>query len=502
MTDTNRLTGSRTATGTTGLDHVLGGGLTPNRLYLVEGTPGAGKTTLALKFLLERAADGEAGLYLTLSETEDELQAVARSHGWSLDALNVFELMTEADLGADNEQSLLHPSDVELGETVRGVIAKVEETNPTRIVLDSLSELRLLAQNPLRYRRQILALKHFFSKRNCTVLMLEGRSAQAADLQLHSIAHGVISLEQTANDFGTERRRLRVIKMRGLDYRGGYHDFTIERGGLRVYPRLIAAKHKREFSLELVRTGLAELDSLLGGGLAPGTNALLAGPAGVGKTTTAVRCMMAALERGQKAAHYLFDERMPTFLTRSSALGMDLEPYIKTGQLQVRQVDPAELSPGEFAGAVQQAVEIDDVGFVTIDSLNSYLHAMPSDQSLILQMHELLSYLSEQGVVSMMVLGQHGIVGDLRSDVDVSYLADTVLMLRYFEAQGRVRKSIACLKTRTSDHERTIREFEITTGGLHIGAPMEDFTGILSGNPRYVPNGDSLMDMPHDHTDG
>lgn len=485
---------ARVSTGTAGLDFILGRGVWPDRLYLVEGTPGSGKTTLALRFLLAGQENGEAGLYITLSETISELNTVADSHGWSLDGIDLFELVAEDEFGTDHAQSLLHPSDVELGETVRGVIEKVEATNPTRVVLDSLSELRLLAQNPLRYRRQVLALKHFFAKRNCTVMVLDDRSSEPGNLQLHSIAHGVISLEQTANDFGSERRRLRVVKMRGLRYRGGYHDFTIETGGLRVYPRLIAAEHTRSFSDEPVTTGLAGLDALLGDGLAPGTNTLLAGPAGVGKTTTAVRCLIAALQRGEKAAFYLFDERLSTLVTRSRNLNMDLQPYVASGQLTIRQIDPAELSPGEFAGAVQDAVELDDVGVVVIDSLNAYFHAMPSDNYLILQMHELLGYLSQQGVVTLLVLGQHGILGDLRSDIDVSYLADTVMLLRYFESSGVVRKSIAVVKTRTSDHERSIRELRITTGvGLEVGEPITQVTGILSGDLTYHPGGVPLL---------
>tara|TARA_R110002049_G_scaffold29972_2_gene101923 strand:+ start:16307 stop:17824 length:1518 start_codon:yes stop_codon:yes gene_type:complete len=487
-------------TGTAGLDEVLRGGITPHRLYLVEGTPGAGKTTLALKFLMEGRKIEDKGLYVTLSETVDELTSVAASHGWTLDGIELFEMVAEDQFSSDHEQSLLHPSDVELGETVRGIIELVEKTNPTRVVLDSLSELRLLAQNPLRYRRQILALKHFFARRNCTVLMLDDRTAEPGDLQLHSIAHGVISLEHSANDFGSERRRLRVIKMRGLKYHGGYHDFTIEKGGICVYPRLIAANHHRSFCSAAVATGLAELDALLGGGLFPGTTALLAGPAGVGKTTTAVRCMIAALQRGQKAAYFLFDERLSTLMTRSKALGMDLQPYIDDGLLEIRQIDPAELSPGEFASAVRNAVEVDGVGFVVIDSLNAYLHAMPSDNFLVLQMHELLSYLAQQGVVSLMILGQHGVTGELRSDIDISYLADTVMMLRFFEAQGEIRKSIAVIKTRTSDHERSIREFKIDGNGISIGAPIRSFSGILSGSPVYTPSNADLLPLETDNT--
>lgn len=480
-------------TGTAGLDHILCGGLPAERLYLVEGTPGTGKTTLALAYLLEGAKAGERGLYVTLSETVHELKVSALSHGWSLEELSVFELVAEDEFGSDHEQTLLHPSEVELGETVRGIIAEVERINPQRVVLDSLSELRLLAQNPLRYRRQILALKHFFAKRNCTVLMLDDRTAEPGDLQLHSIAHGVISLEQAASEFGAERRRLRVIKMRGLKYRGGYHDFTIEKGGLCVYPRLVAAEHFRDFDGEAVSTGDAALDALMGGGLVPGTNTLFTGPAGVGKTTTAIKCLIAGLRRGDKAAYYLFDERLATLMVRSRALGMELEPFIASGQLDLRQIDPAELSPGEFAGKVQEAVEEDGATIVVIDSLNAYLQAMPSDQFLVLQMHELLSYLSQQGVVSLMILGQHGIMGELRSDVDISYLADTVMLLRFFEAGGTVKKSMAVIKTRTSDHERTIREFRIDASGIMVGEPLTSFDGILSGQPRYSANGDALI---------
>ncbi len=482
-------------TGTRGLDEILRGGITPQRLYLVEGSPGSGKTTLALRFLMQGREDGHRGLYITLSETVNELTAVASSHGWTLDQIELFEMVSEDEFGADHEQSLLHPSEVELGETVRGIIELVEKIDPACVVLDSLSELRLLAQNPLRYRRQILALKHYFARRKCTVLMLDDRTAEPGDLQLHSIAHGVISLEQLANDFGSERRRLRVIKMRGLKYHGGYHDFTIERGGICVYPRLVAANHHRSFSSEPVTTGLNELDLLLGDGLFPGTNTLLAGPAGVGKTTTAVRCMIAALKRGQKAAYFLFDERLSTLMIRSKALDMDLQPFIDDGLLDIRQIDPAELSPGEFASAVRSAVEDDDVSVVMIDSLNAYLHAMPSDNFLLLQMHELLSYLGQQGVVTLMILGQHGVTGDLKSDIDISYLADTVMMLRFFEAAGEVRKSIAVIKTRTSDHERSIREFVIDRNGLTIGAPINSFSGILSGSPVYTPTKANLLSL-------
>ncbi|OWU84989.1 circadian clock protein KaiC [Oceanicola sp. 22II-s10i] len=497
----SRYDDNRATTGIRGLDDVLRGGLTPNRLYLVEGTPGSGKTTLGLQFLLAGIAEGQSGLYVTLSETENELRAVAASHGWSLDGLEIFEMADEGDFGFDQEQSLLHSSDVELGETVRGILERVEQIDPRLIILDSLSELRLLSQSPLRYRRQIMSLKHHFARRNCTVLMLDDRTADPGDLQLHSLAHGVISLEQLASEFGSERRRLRIVKMRGLKYDGGYHDFSIERGGLQVYPRLVAADHHENFSSVPISTGLPGLDALLGDGLVPGTNCLLSGPAGVGKTTTAVRCMLSALQRGESAAYFLFDERLATLMQRCKSLGMDLTPYVENGQLTIRQIDPAELSPGQFASAVRSSVEEHGAKVVAIDSLNAYLHAMPSDTYLMLQMHELLSYLAQRGIVSFLIVGHHGIAGDLRVDIDISYLADTVMLLRYFEAEGHLRKSIAVIKTRTSDHERSIREFRIDKSGMSIGEPITDFSGILTGSPVYGRRNDDLMNLRSDEDD-
>ncbi len=480
-------------TGISGLDDILNGGLTPDRMYLVEGTPGTGKTTLGLGFLLTGAATGETGLYITLAETEIELRAVAQTHGWSLDSLTLFEMVPADGLGEDQEQTLLHPSEVELGETVRDIMAKVDEVRPTRVVLDSLSELRLLAQSPIRYRRQILALKHFFSTRNCTVLFLDDKSGTGSDLQLHSIAHGVVSLDQILSGFGAQRRRLHVVKMRGVKYRGGYHDFEIERGGLRVYPRLVASEHETSEAGAAVSTGSLELDALLGGGLVPGTATLLTGPAGVGKTTASVQCMVAALKRGENAAYFLFDERMPTLLTRSAALGMDLEPYLQNGQLELRAIDPAEMSPGEFADAIRRTVEDHSATLVVVDSLNAYLQAMPNEQFLVLQMHEMLTYLGQKGVVSLLILGLHGVMGDIRSDVDLSYLSDTVVQLRYFEAHGEVRQAISVIKTRTARHERTIREFQIGSQGLRLGEPLRQFQGVLTGVPTFSGEGKTLM---------
>jgi circadian clock protein KaiC len=486
------------STGIRGLDDVLSGGLTPERLYLVEGTPGTGKTTLGLGFALEGAARGESALYVTLAETEVELLSVAQSHGWRLDGIEIAEMVPADSFGADQEQTLLHPSEVELGETLRLVMAKIDEVRPSRVVIDSLSELRLLAQSPVRYRRQILALKHFFSTRQCTVLLLDDQSASDGDMQLHSICHGVIALEQTLSGFGAQRRRLHVVKMRGVRFRGGYHDFEIEQGGLCVYPRLVAAEHAADYDDTLRPTGSDGLDALLGGGLAPGTAALLSGPAGVGKTTACVQAVVAALKRGEKVAYFLFDERQPTLVKRSAALGMDILPFIGTGQLILRAIDPAELSPGEFTGAVRAAVEDEGVSFVVIDSLNAYLQAMPGEQFLILQMHEMLTYLGQKGVTSLLILGMHGVMGDVRADVDLSYLADTVLHLRYFEAAGEVRQAISVIKTRTSRHERTIREFRIDEHGLQVGEPLSGFQGVLSGVPTFTGKTDTLMASPSD----
>lgn len=490
MTDLTRAVPStpsstRIQTGISGLDEILGGGLTADRLYLLEGTPGTGKTTLSLQFLLAGADLGEQGLYVTLSETADELRAAATTHGWSLDGIEIYELVNELGLDPDSEQSVLHPSEVELGETVREVIARVEDLNPGRVVFDSLSELRLLAQSPLRYRRQILALKQFFARRNCTVLMLDDRTSEAGDQQLHSIAHGVISLEQSPREFGSERRRLRIVKMRGIKFRGGYHDFVLDTGGLSVFPRLVAADHRATFDATATSTGSVELDLLMGGGLVPGTNTLLIGPSGVGKTTMGVRCMLAALEREEVATYFLFDEGLATLLARATALGMDLTQHIDTGRLTILQIDPAELSPGEFASKVRFAVEERGATFVVIDSLNAYLHAMPGEEFLILQMHELLSYLNQQGVTTLLILGQHGIVGEVRTDVDLSYLSDAVLLFRFFEAQGEVRTALSAVKSRVNAHERTIRELKLTSQGLQVGEALTDFQGVLTGLPTY-----------------
>lgn len=481
------------SSGIVGLDYVLDGGLTPERMYLIEGTPGTGKTTLGLGFLLAGAAANEVGLYITLAETEIELRAVAKSHAWSLDKLHLFEMVPTEGFSDGQDQTLLHPSEVELGETVRSIMAKVDEVHPARIILDSLSELRLLAQSPVRYRRQILALKHFFATRKCTVLVLDDKTGAGSDLQLHSIAHGVISLEQNLESFGSQRRRMHVRKMRGRPFKGGYHDFEIRRGGLQIFPRLVASEHISIAAGAPTSTGSAELDALLGGGLVPGTAALLTGPAGVGKTTASVQCMVAALNRGEKASYFLFDEREHTLLLRSASIGLDLQPHLDSGNLCLHAIDPAEMSPGEFSGKVQQAVEAHGANFVVIDSLNAYLQSMPNEQFLVLQMHEMLTYLAKKNIVTLLILSLHGITGDVRSDVDLSYLADTVVQLRYFEAYGIVRQAISVIKTRTVKHERTIREYQIGDNGLQLGEPLSQFQGILTGVPTFSGESNTLM---------
>jgi circadian clock protein KaiC len=476
------------ATGIEGLDDILGGGFPAHRLYLIEGNPGSGKTTLALQFLLEGARRGERGLYVTLSETREELLDVARSHGWSLDALAVCELIpSEESLLPDAQPRMFHPSEIELSETTQRVLAEVEQVRPARAVFDSLSEMRLLAQNPLRYRRQILALKQFFTGRRSTVLLLDDRTSEVTDLQLQSLAHGVVSLEQLTPEYGAERRRLRVVKMRGRRFRGGYHDFKIERGGLAVFPRLVAAEHRKEFPREPVRSGIGALDALVGGGLERGTSTLFLGPAGSGKSSLATQYAVAAAERGEKAVLFAFDESVGTLLTRSESLGMGLRGHLEAGRIRVQQVDPAELSPGEFAFLVRQAVEHEGATLVVIDSLNGYLNAMPEERFLTAQLHELLTFLGQQGVVTLLVVAQNGLIGSaMQAPVDASYLADSVVLLRYFEARGMLRRALSVLKRRSGPHEATLREFGLTAGGLTVGEPLKEFQGILTGTPAFL----------------
>ena len=484
--------------GITGLDDVLGGGFTRNRLYLLEGNPGTGKTTIAMQFLLTGAAAGERGLYISLSETQEELQETARSHGWVLpDALTIYELIPpESLLDAEQQQSLLYSSDLELGETTRSIFDQVEAIKPALVVLDSLSEIRLLAGSSLRYRRQILALKHYFARQGATVLMLDDLTADALDKTVHSVAHAVIRLEERAPDYGAERRRLRVIKYRGQRFRGGNHDFCIGTGGVQVYPRLIALEHRTAFTRERLASGVAELDALLGGGVDTGSSTLILGPAGTGKSLLAIQYIVAAAARGEKAAMFVFDEELGLMLERTRAMGFDLAGLRDRGLLTINQVDAAELSPGEFAHLVRRQVDEAQAKTVMIDSLNGYQAAMPDEVALILHIHELLQYLNRQGVSTFLTVAQHGLVGDMKSPVDITYLADTVVLLRYFEAVGTVRRAISVVKKRTGSHEDTIREYRITGTGLQVGKPLRGFQGILRGVPELIQRdgGSGLLD--------
>lgn len=485
----------RASTGVEGLDAILGGGFPVNRMYLVEGDPGAGKTTLALQFLLAGAQKGEHGVYATLSETEEELRDVARSHGWSLDGVTICELQTaEESLKADSQYTLFHPSEVELSETTRAVLDTVDRVKPGRVVFDSLSEMRLLARDSLRYRRQILALKHYFTGLSCTVLLLDYTGATTGDFQLQSLTHGVLSLEQLAPGFGAQRRRLRVQKVRGIPFRDGYHDYTITTGGLRVFPRLVAADYPRSSEPEgALSSGVAKLDSVVGGSLDRGTCIMLLGPSGVGKSTLAAQYVSAAAKAGDQVAVFTFDEAPGTWTGRAERLGLGLAGAVEDGRISIRQVDPAELSPGEFAADVRRRVE-QGTRMVVIDSLNGYQHAMPDERFLVLHLHELLSYLNQQGVLTLMVMAQSGLLGEtLQAPVDLSYLADTVILLRYFEAFGEVRKALSLVKRRTGTHESTVRELRITEGGLQIGQEIKEFQGVLTGRLQYTGEIDPLL---------
>lgn len=496
--ETQSSTGTRISSGNSGLDDILGGGLDADRMYLYEGKPGTGKTTLALEFLLEGARNGEKALYISLSETEAELKLVASRHGWDLKGVDIFELVPpETTLDPTQELTVLHPVEVELGETTKLILDRVAELNPTRVVIDSLSELRLLAQSSLRYRRQVLALKHFFASRSCTVVLLDDMSSPQDDLQLHSISHGVVLLEQLAIEYGAERRRLRVIKMRGMAFRGGFHDMKIRKGGLDIFPRLVAAEHHTSFVGEFTPSGNAELDKLLGGGLERGTNALLIGSAGVGKSSLALSYAIAAAKRGERAAFFAFDEGRGTLEARARTLGMELQPALDSGLIILQQIDPAEMSPGEFAAIVRRRVDEDGVRVVVIDSLNGYLNAMPDGRFLILQMHELLTYLGQQGILTILILAQHGLVGPADAPLDISYLSDAVLMLRFFEYAGTVRRALSVVKKRSGHHEHTIREFQLSGSGLLLGPPLRDFHGVFSGTPSYTGGDEPLLHGAH-----
>jgi circadian clock protein KaiC len=487
----------RARTGVPGLDDILAGGLQRGRVYLIEGSPGTGKTTIATQFLMTGAEEGERGLYITLSETEEELRESAASHGWKFDEPNsVYELVPpESLLDEDQQQSLLYSSDLELGETTKRIFEAIEKHKPTRIVVDSLSEIRLLAQSSLRYRRQVLALKHYFARNGGTVVMLDDLTTEMHDKTVHSVAHGVIRLEELAPDYGAERRRMRVIKYRGQNFRGGFHDLVIKTGGVHVFPRLVSAEHKTDFVRETVTSGSKELNTLLGGGIERGSSTLVLGPAGTGKSLLTLTFAVQAIERGERAAMFIFDEELGLLFERAKGLGIDLAALSEGGNLIIEQIDAAELAPGEFAHRVRTCVEEHSTGTVIIDSLNGYQAAMPEEKQLILHMHELLQFLNRQGANTFLTVAQHGLVGDMRAPVDVTYLADTVILLRYFEAAGRVRRAISVIKKRTSSHEDTIREYRIGGDGINLGQPLTQFQGVLRGVPEMIGADEALLEI-------
>lgn len=477
----------RSSTGIPGLDDVLGGGLIGEQMYLVEGAPGAGKTTFALQYLLEGVRLGERCSYVTLSETKRELEAGARSHGWSLEGIEVVELVPDEEVLAEDQLSMLPSSEIELDETIRRVFEAIESSSPRRMVFDSLSELRLLAQNSLRYRRQVLALKQYFSGRRCTALMIDDRTGDGPDLQLHSIAHGVVALESNAPPYGELRRELRVVKFRGSAFITGYHDFTVRQGGLTVYPRLVAAQHPARFAAALISSGVPALDALMGGGLDRGTSTLLMGPPGSGKSTIALQFATAATARGEHVAAFVFDEAKASLELRMAGLGMSVPQGEGAGCISIQHVDPVAISPGEFAHRVRESVTTGAARVIIIDSLNGYLNAMPRNNYMIAQLHELLSYLNNQGVATFLTVAQSGIVGpNMRSPVDASYLADTVVLLRYFELAGTVRKCISVPKRRTGGSERSIRELWFDRTGIHLSDPLLQLRGVLSGDPIEI----------------
>jgi circadian clock protein KaiC len=475
----------RAPTGIAGLDLILEGGLPRDRVYLVEGDPGVGKTTVALQFLLTGAARGERGLYITLSETEEEVRQIASSHGWSLDPISLFELSAlEQQMGIESQNTIFRPSDVELTETTRAVLDFVDKVRPDRVVFDSLSELRLLAQSPLRYRREVLNLKQYFTGKRSTVLLLDDRTSEPADMQLQSLCHGVLSMQQFAPDYGGDRRRLRVAKLRGASYLGGYHDLVIRRGGVRVFPRLVASEHHVPYERSAVSSGVTALDSMLGGGLTRGTSTLITGPAGTGKSILASLYATAAARRGEHGMILAFDEIRRTTIERADMLGMGMSEHVAAGRLRVQQVDPAELSPGELGHLLREEVEQRGATFLVVDSLNGYLQAMPAEKHLYIQLHEMLTYFGQRGVTTVMVMAQHGMAGT-SGPAEVSYIADCVLMLRYFETGGHVRKAISAIKKRTGLHEDTIREISVDARGVTIGEPLVDFRGVLTTAPEF-----------------
>ncbi len=474
----------RISSGVVGLDDILSGGLPRGQMYLLEGNPGTGKTTLAMQFIREGIRRGEKALYITLSESRAELEGSARSHGWRTEDLPIAEFIpAEASLSPEQQYTVFHPSEVELATTIQKLTQVIESVYPDRLVIDSLSELRLLAADTMRYRRQLLALKHYFGGRDTTVLLLDDRTAEGSDMQLQSIAHGVLRLEKLPRSYGVTRRQIEILKLRGSSFREGYHDYNIIHGGLMVYPRLVASEHEASFDGERVTSDVPALDEMFGGGISRGSSTLLIGPSGCGKSTLAMLYARAAAKRGDRAIVYMFDEVLRTAQDRMEGLGLPVRGEIERGTLAMSQVDPAEMSPGEFAWQIRRDVEKNDTRIVVIDSLNGFLMAMPGERDLTLHLHELLSYLNQKGVVTILVFTQHGFIGSMQSEVDVSYLSDTVLLLRYFEAEGEIRKVVSVVKQRVGPHQWTLRELHLSNHGVEIGEPLRSFQGILTGVP-------------------
>jgi circadian clock protein KaiC len=479
---------ARTGSGCAGLDHILEGGFPTGHIYLLEGDPGAGKTTLALQFVAAGKERRERALYITLSESRSDLELAARNHGFDLSGVEIVEFLpNEDDLRPEEQYTVFHPTEIELNDRMQRIAQEVRRVKPDRLVIDALSELRMLAKDALRYRRQILSLKDFMRDQKCTVVLLDDRTSRDADLQLHSIVNGVVRMDRVAREYGKTRRHIEVVKLRGTAYLEGYHDYRIITGGVVVFPRLNAADSRAEMRLETVSSGIPELDALTGGGLERGTSTLLVGPAGCGKTTIAARWVFHAANRGENCAIFSFEEGQQTLITRAQGLGMNLPPHVATGRIGIERIDPAEMSPGELVAKVQGYVEGKNAQIIVIDSLNGYLQSMPGEEFLSIHLHELLGYLNNRGVLTLMVLAQSGPLGSPgQTGVDVSYLADNILLLRYFEAHGEVRQAISIIKKRSGAHEHTIREFKLGPHDIHVGQPLREFQGVLTGVPTFL----------------
>jgi circadian clock protein KaiC len=487
----------RIAFGIRGLDDILYGGLPAGHMYLLEGTPGAGKTTIAIRLVLSNCEAGHKTLYITLSESKQELIEVAVSHNWRLEHIPIFELVPQEDsLRPEHQYSVFNPEDVELDQLTDLMSKKVDEVQPSVVVIDSLSELRLLARDSFRYRRQMLALKNFFEERGCTVLLIDNYGGDRSEPTVHSIVHGVIRLEVLDREYGSVRRRVKVQKVRGSKFREGFHDYRIAMGGVVVHPRLVAAEHRHEHRQDLISTGIPAMDAMLKGGIMRGTSTLMLGAAGVGKSSLSSRFACTAVECGESAAIYLFDESLQVYLERSRGVGVNLEPHIESGKLHIQQLDPAEAPPGEFVNEIRQRVE-HGASVVIIDSLNGWMNAMPGEDYLQLQMHELLSYLGAQGVATFLVLAQQGVMGPMHSNIDLSYLADAIILMRYFEAMGEIRKAISIFKKRSGPHESTIRELQLQPGGIVVGEPLTSFQGVLTGVPQFVGPDNRILKAPN-----